>query len=85
MRDGIVFKVDREIGAGTFVVNAYRFGAFCGTLRGHLDNRSGVIRHKPGVRVEPDHAGLVPGVFHASDFPIALRFCEIPYERRERA
>lgn len=51
MRDGIVFKVDREIGAGTFVVNAYRFGAFCGTLRGHLDNRSGVIRlyRTPGL------------------------------------
>ena len=78
MRDGIVFKVDREIGAGTFVVNAYRFGLFTGALRGHLDNRSGVIRLYP-------HAGLVPGIFHASDFPIALRFCEIPYERRERA
>lgn len=78
MRDGIVFKVDCEIGAGTFVVNAYRFGAFCGTLRGHLDNRSGVIRLYP-------HARLVPGAFHASDFPIALRFVDIPYERRERA
>ena len=47
MRDGIVFKVDREIGAGTFVVNAYRFGMFTGALRGHLDNRSGVIRLYP--------------------------------------
>ena len=78
MRDGINFSIEREVGAGTFLVNAYRFGAFCGTLRGYLDNRSGVIRLYP-------HAGLVPGVFHASDFPIALRFCEIPYERRERA
>ena len=40
MRDGINFKVDREIGAGTFVVNAYRFGMFTGALRGHLDNRA---------------------------------------------
>lgn len=78
MRSDICYRVEREVGAGTFLVNAYRFGSFCGTLRGHLDNRSGIIKLYP-------HARLVPGMFHTADFPIVLRFCEIPYERRERA
>ena len=75
MRDGIDFRLDREIGANRFAVNAYRYGMFCGVLQGHLHNRSGVIRLYP-------YARLVPGIFHSADFPIALRFDEIPRENR---
>lgn len=75
MRDGIELRLDKEIGANRFAVNAYRYGVFCGVLRGHLHNRSGVIRLYP-------YARLVPGIFRAEDFPIALRFDEIPRERR---
>lgn len=75
MRDGISFRLDKEIGANRFAVNAYRYGMFCGTLQGYLHNRSGVIRLYP-------YARLVPGVFHSADFPIALRFDEIPRDNR---